>query len=81
MITIRNKETSATIGTITEEELSFIIDLLEEEDSQDRDYWIDQMTLDYFEENGCDDHLLEMLKDALGDREGIEIEWAADQGS
>ena len=76
MITLRNKETSATVGTITEEELKFIIDLLEEEDSQDRDYWIDQMTLDYFEENGCDDHLLEMLKDALGDGEGIEIEWS-----
>ena len=75
MIELRNKETSAHIGTISEEDLSFLIDMLEEEDSQDRDYWIDQMTIDYFEENGCDDHLLEILKDALGDREGIEIEW------
>ncbi|HJS19002.1 MAG TPA: hypothetical protein VJ785_09635 [Anaerolineales bacterium] len=77
MITLRNKETSTTIGTISEEELSYLIDMLEEEDSQDRDYWIDQTTLDYFEDNGCDDHLLEMLKDAIGDREGIEILWSA----
>ena len=78
MITLRNKETSATIGTISEEELTYLIDMLEEEDSQDRDYWIDQATLDYFEDNGCDDHLLEMLKDAIGDREGIEIVWSSD---
>ena len=75
MIELRNKETSAHIGMITEDDLKFLIDMLEEEDSEDRDYWIDQMTIDYFEENGCEDHLLEMLKDALGDREGIEIEW------
>jgi hypothetical protein len=75
MIELRNKETSARIGIISEDDLAFLIDMLEEEDSQDRDYWIDQTTIDYFEENGSGDHLLEMLKDALGDNEGIEIEW------
>lgn len=75
MIELRNKETSARIGNISEDDLSFLVDMLEEEDSEDRDYWIDQTTIDYFEENGCGDHLLEMLKDAIGDREGIEIEW------
>jgi hypothetical protein len=74
MIEPRNKSV-ARIGSISEDDLSFLIDMLEEEDSQDRDYWIDQMTIDYFEEKGCGDHLLEMLKDALGNNEGIEIEW------
>jgi hypothetical protein len=78
MIELRNKKTSARIGNISEDDLSFLIDMLEEEDSQDRDYWIDQTTIDYFEENGCSDHLLEMLKDALGDNQGIEIEWITD---
>ena len=75
MIELRNKETSARIGNISEDDLSFLINMLEEEDSEDRDYWIDQTTIDYFEANGCGDHLLEMLKDAIRDREGVEIEW------
>jgi hypothetical protein len=78
MIELRNKETSAHIGNISEEDLSFLIDMLEEEDSKDQDYWIDIATLDYFEENGCGPHLLEMLQDAVGESEGIEIEWVAE---
>jgi hypothetical protein len=78
MIELRNKETSAHIGNISEDDLSFLIDMLEEEGVDDQDYWIDIATLDYFEENGCGPHLLEMLQDAVGESEGIEIEWVAE---
>ena len=77
MLELRNKETSVFIGQIDEEELAYLIEMLEEEDSQDKDYWINQATLDYFEENGCPPHLLEMLQDAIGNGKGIEIEWSA----
>ena len=76
MILLKNKGTSASIGTITDDDLTFLIDMLEEEDSEDRDYWIDRATLDYFELNGCEEHLLDILKDAIGESEGIEIEWS-----
>ena len=49
--------------------------MLEEEDSEDKDYWIDEMTLQYFQENGADLALIKLLQDAIGDGEGIEIEW------
>ena len=75
MVELRNKGTSAHIGNISEEDLSFLIDMLEEEGVEDQDYWIDKTTLDYFEENGCGPHLLEMLQEAVGDSEGIDIEW------
>jgi len=76
MILLRNKGTSASLGTITDDDLTFLIDMLEEEDSEDRDYWIDKTTLEYFEENSCGDHLMEILREAVGESEGIEIEWS-----
>ncbi len=79
MIELRNKETSALIGEITEDQLNFLVDMLAEEDSEDRDYWIDEMTLQYFQENGADPALLKLLQDAIGDGEGVEIEWVSDE--
>jgi hypothetical protein len=78
MIELRNKDTSAPIGEITEEQLDFLIDMLEEEDSEDQDYWIDDMTLQYFQENGGDPALIKLLQDAIGESEGVEIEWDSD---
>jgi hypothetical protein len=79
MIQLRNKDTSAPIGEITEEQLDFLIDMLEEEDSEDQDYWIDDMTLQYFQENGGDPVLIKLLQDAIGESEGVEIEWDSDE--
>ena len=79
MIELKNKDTSATIGEITEEQLDFLINMLEEEDSEDQDYWIDEMTLQYFQENGGDPALIKLLQDAIGESEGVEIEWVSDE--
>jgi hypothetical protein len=79
MIELKNKETSATIGQVTEEQLDFLINMLEEEDSEDQDYWIDEMTLQYFQENGGDPALIKLLQDAIGENEGVEIEWVSDE--
>jgi hypothetical protein len=78
MIELRNKETSVPIGEITDEQLSFLIDMLEEEDVEDQDYWIDPMTLQYFQENGGDPGLIKLLQEAIGESEGIEIEWSTE---
>ncbi len=79
MIQLRNKDTSAPIGEITEAQLDFLVDMLEEEGVDDQDYWIDDMTLQYFQENGGDPALIKLLQDAIGENEGIEIEWVSDE--
>ena len=79
MIELRNKKTKTSLGEISREQLDFLIGMLEEEDSEDRDYWISQLTLDYFQENGIDSALLKLLQDAIGDGEGVEIEWVSDE--
>ena len=76
MIQLRDKETGAFIGTITEAQLQLLIDQLEEESAEDRDYYINQATLDLFEQRGADADLLALLRQALGTREDMEIEWS-----
>jgi hypothetical protein len=65
-----------TIGTINEKQLQFLIDMLEEEDEDDQDYFIDQDTLELFSDNGCDPELLAMLEGAMEEgEEGVDIAW------
>lgn len=75
MIDLNDKETGRLIGTITEAQWQFLLDQLEEESLIDKDYYINQATLEMFEENGIAPDLLIMLKNALGPREDMEIEW------
>jgi hypothetical protein len=76
MIQLHEKETGVFVGTITDAQLQFLIDQLEEESADDTDYYIDQDTLDLFEERGAEAALLALLRQALGTRDGIEIVWS-----
>ena len=53
-----DKDTGAWLGTITEEQLQFLIDQLEEESSEDQDYYINEATLEIFEGAGADPALV-----------------------
>lgn len=68
-------ETGKTIGEITEDQLQFLVDHLEEEHSDDQDYYISQDTLDLFRDEGCDPELLTLLQTALGESEDMDIAW------
>lgn len=68
-------EGKAPIGEITAEQLQFLKELLVEEDSEDRDYYINRDTLEMLESAGCDEQLLARLKDALGDKEEMDVSW------
>jgi processive 1,2-diacylglycerol beta-glucosyltransferase len=76
MIKLSEKDTGILLGTITEAQLQFLIDQLEEESTEDTDYYINQATLDLFEDVGADTNLLVLLRQALGTREGMEIQWS-----
>ena len=76
MIQLYDKETGASLGAITEDQLEFLVDQLEQESPEDRDYYINEPTLDAFEEAGADPALVALLRKALGEREEMEIRWA-----
>lgn len=76
MIQIHDKDSGARIGTLTEEQLQFLIDQLEEESGEDQDYYINETTVDLFEENGADKALIALLREALNGRTEMEIRWS-----
>ena len=78
MITLVNKDTGKPIGSVSEGDLQVLVDQLEEEDSKDTDYYIDADTIDLLEENGASADLLRILRQALGDAEGMEVSWKRD---
>jgi hypothetical protein len=79
MIALRNKATGALIGHITESDLNILIKVLEEESSTDQDYYLDAATLDLIqEEDMYSAPAVAMLRNALGDQDGIDIVWSRD---
>ncbi|HEU4742720.1 MAG TPA: galactosyldiacylglycerol synthase [Meiothermus sp.] len=70
-----NATTGAELGEITDEQLEFLQDQLEEESAEDQDYYINQETLDYFAEQGADRALIDLLQAALAGRDEIDIRW------
>lgn len=76
MINLYNKTTGAMLGNLTEDQLKFLIDQLEEESVEDTDYAITDMTLAYFEEQGADPDLEAMLRQALGASDEVIIQWS-----
>jgi hypothetical protein len=79
MIRLQDKDTGAHVGDITEDQLQFLISQLEEESEDDRDYYINRTTVDSFEEQNADPDLVETLRNALGGREEMEIQWIRQQ--
>ena len=76
MIELRDKETGRTLGSIKETQLQFLVDQLEEESDTDTDYYLNRTTLDMLARQAIQPDLLTLLREALGDREEMEIEWS-----
>jgi processive 1,2-diacylglycerol beta-glucosyltransferase len=77
MIQLYDEERETHIGDVSEEQLQFLIDQLEEESTRDTDYYISAPTIDMLAENGADASLVKLLRDALGGRDGFELGWKA----
>jgi hypothetical protein len=75
MIDVYNNETNELIGSITEADLHVLTDGLEEESEDDQDYFIDQATIDVLGDGRATEHLLGLLRKALGSADGVEIRW------
>jgi len=75
MIDLYNAETNQLIGSITENDLQVLVDGLEEESSEDQDYYIDEATIELLGDGRATEHLLGLLRKALGSSDGVEIRW------
>jgi len=68
-------DTGDAIGQISDEQLAFLVEQLEEEHDDDTDYYIDRETLELLSDNGADPELLAMLEKAIGDDDSMTIVW------
>lgn len=75
MIDVYNSETDELVGSITEGDLQVLMDGLEEESADDQDYYINADTIDLLGDGRATEHLLGLLRKALGSAEGVEIRW------
>ena len=75
MINLYRVASDQLIGTISAADRQVLIDVLEEESSQDQDYYIDAATIDLIAEGGASEAMLNMLRLALGTAEGLDIRW------
>lgn len=78
MIKIFNKQTNEFLGRISEADLHFLVDHLEEESVRDTDYYIMRETVEQFPQLGASPKLVELLKGGLRDGNAIEIRWERD---
>ncbi|MEP7134715.1 MAG: galactosyldiacylglycerol synthase [Chloroflexota bacterium] len=76
MINLHDKDTHKPLGQISEDQLQYLIDNLEEEWLEDQDYAITPLLLENFEAQGADAVLVSLLRDALAGRDEIEIVWS-----
>jgi len=75
MPTLWLKNGSAPLGTIDDADLQLLRDQLEEESEEDTDYYITPMTIEFLEQNGASPDLVQILKLAVGDSEGVDVAW------
>lgn len=68
-------DTGDAIGQISDEQLAFLVEQLEEEHDDDQDYYLDRDTLELLSDNGADPELLAMLEKAIGDDDSMTIAW------
>ena len=80
MIKLYNKATNEFIGRISEADLQFLADHLEEESIRDTDYYLRKETIDGFAAAGASPRLMEVLQGGLRADNFIEIRWDEENG-
>jgi hypothetical protein len=75
MINLYAGRDTTPAGQLTDEQLQFLIDNLEEEWEGDQDYYLDGPTLDFLAAREADAGLLALLRAALGEKESGTVRW------
>ncbi|HUS28234.1 MAG TPA: hypothetical protein VMZ53_06990 [Kofleriaceae bacterium] len=71
-------DTGDEIGKIDDKQLAFLVEQLEEEHDDDKDYFIDRETLELLSDNGADPELLGLLEKGLAGDDEMDISWETD---
>ncbi|HPO25814.1 MAG TPA: hypothetical protein PLF92_03935 [Arenimonas sp.] len=75
MTTLYLKPDGSKLADLIDNDLLCMQNVMEEESSTDRDYFIDLSTVDMLKNAGATEGLLDALTKAIGESEGIDVEW------
>ena len=75
MVKLFDKETGHTVVEITESQLQFLMENLEEESSMDNDYYFNEVTIDMLKQKGADEKLITILEKAISNKGEAELRW------
>lgn len=75
MIDLYDDASNQLIGSITEADLQVLVDALEEESLDDHDYYITAATIDVVADGRATEHMVNLLRQALGGKDGVDIRW------
>ena len=75
MVKLFDKETGHRVAEITDEQLQFLMDNLEEESSVDEDYYFNEATIEMFKERGADEKLITILEKVISNKGEAELRW------
>jgi hypothetical protein len=77
-IRIAEKASGRTLGTITEQDQKLLIGYMEEESSQDQDYYVEATAIEALERLGASADFVAVLRAAVGSSDGVDIVWSRD---
>jgi len=69
------KDSGAFLGTIDGVDLQLLVDQLEEEHEEDKDYYVCPDAIEVLKESGASAGLIKILTAAVGSSEGVEVAW------
>lgn len=69
------KSSEQKLVELLDNDLLSMQNVMEEENSNDRDYFIDLSTVDMLRNAGATEGLVDMLTKTIGESEGIDVEW------
>ena len=75
MIALYDAASGARVGRITEKQLEALIGWMEEESTEDRDYYLTAEDCELMLEQGIDPSLVTVLQEALHGREDMDIRY------
>jgi processive 1,2-diacylglycerol beta-glucosyltransferase len=75
MVKLYDNITGQYLGIITDEDLQFLIDNLEEESLTDTEYYIDRPALDLLREKGMSEAFANLIETAMGGAGEVEIRY------
>lgn len=75
MVQLFDKQSGTEFGTISDDQFQFLVDHLEEESTDDDDYYLNRTTVEILEGAGADAELLAVLRRGLGDRDEMDLRW------